>query len=195
MNNKTCIYGIKHHIIKKSTLCDHAVGIWLREYMIKKQKDGKAKFLTALLYLLAVVVSAFAFVMLMPFGFGSAVALIIAGAFYGAYRLSGNMNKEFEYIVTEDIIDVDVIVNKSKRKRLISFRLENVKVLGDINDASCNHYLSEGFDVVIDATSGRKDKKVYFAVFEKSNKTLVKMELTEGIVQSLYEISPSKIHI
>ena len=166
-----------------------------KEYMIKKQKDVGAKLFTVLMYVAASVISIIAFLLLMPIGFGSAVALIIAGAFYGAYRLSGNMNKEFEYIVTEDIIDVDVIVNKSKRKRLISFNLESVKVLADINDAQFKHYLNESFDTVIDATSGRKDKKVYFAIVEKTNKVLVKMELTESIVQGLYEISPSKIHI
>lgn len=166
-----------------------------KEYMIKKQKDAGAKLFTVLMYLVASVISIFAFIILMPIGFGSAVALIIAGAFYGAYRISGNMNKEFEYIVTEDIIDVDVIVNKSKRKRLVSFNLENVKVLASVDNAQFKHYLNEGFDSVIDATSGRKDKKVYFAVVEKTNKVLVKMELTESILQSLYEISPSKIHI
>ncbi len=166
-----------------------------KEYMIKKQKDVGAKLITVVLYLLASVISIIAFLMLMPVGFGSAVALIIAGAFYGAYRLSGNMNKEFEYIVTDDIIDVDVIVNKSKRKRLISFNLESVKVLSEINNPSCKHYLNESFDSVIDATSGRKDKKIYFAVVEKTNKVLVKMELTEAMLQALYEISPSKIHI
>ncbi len=166
-----------------------------REYMIKKQKDVGAKLITVILYFVAFVISVIAFFMLVPIGFGSAAALIIAGAFYGAYRLSGNTNKEFEYIVTEDIIDVDVIVNKSKRKRLISFNLESVKVLADVNNAQFKHYLNESFDSVIDATSGRKDKKVYFAVVEKTNKVLVKMELTESIVQGLYEISPSKIHI
>lgn len=166
-----------------------------REYMIKKQKDIGAKILTVLLYLVAAVISIIAFFALMPIGFGSAVALIIAGAFYGAYRLSGNMKKEFEYIVTEDIIDVDVIINKSKRKRLISFNLESVKVLADVNNAQFKHCLSESFDSVIDATSGRKDKKVYFAVVEKDSRVLVKMELTETIAQELYEISPSKIHI
>lgn len=166
-----------------------------REYMVKKQKDAGAIILTVLLYLAAAIISIFAFLILMPIGFGSAVALIIAGAFYGVYRLSGNTNKEFEYIVTEDIIDVDVIVNKSKRKRLISFNLESVKVLADINNTQHKHYLSENFDSVIDATSGRKDKKVYFAIVEKTNRVLVKMELTEAMLQGLYEISPSKIHI
>ncbi len=164
------------------------------EHMIKKEKSSNAGLLTFLVYFVAAVLSVLAFFTLMPFGMGSAVALIIAGLFYGAYRLLGSMKKEIEYIVTDDIIDIDIIVNRSKRSRIISFMLKEVSFIARVDDAEFGHFLTQKYDKVIDATSGRNDRKVYFTIVEKKEKTLIKMELTEKMIDGLKQISPSKIH-
>ena len=52
--------------------------------------------------------------------------LAIAGVFYGAYRLVALLNVEYEYILTNGEMDIDKIINRSSRKRQITFNLKDV---------------------------------------------------------------------
>lgn len=44
-----------------------------------------------------------------------------------AYHLTTQLNIEFEYILTNDEIDVDRIINKSKRERLATFKCHDIE--------------------------------------------------------------------
>ena len=42
------------------------------------------------------------------------------GAAFGAFKLAAKWNLEYEYSVTNGVLDVDKIINRSDRKRLVS---------------------------------------------------------------------------
>ena len=46
--------------------------------------------------------------------------------FWGAYKLYTMLNIEYEYIITNSTMDIDKIIAKSSRKRMISFDLSTV---------------------------------------------------------------------
>lgn len=166
-----------------------------KEYMIKKQKTAKESFLVVLGYLLATFVSFLLFGFGMRPPFGSMVFLLIVAVYYFTYIFTSRLNKEFEYIFTKDNIDIDVIMNKAKRKRLISFTLAQTEIIASLNDGNYNSLAKGSFDKTIDATSGKKDAHVYFAVVEKNGRTLVKFEPSYTILESLKKLARSKIHI
>ncbi|MBP5617654.1 MAG: hypothetical protein J6X61_00705 [Clostridia bacterium] len=61
-------------------------------------------------------------------GLFSFLAIIAAaGIIYGAWYLNGRLNLEFEYCITNGDFDVDVITNKSSRKRVTAFECKNVE--------------------------------------------------------------------
>lgn len=165
------------------------------EYMIKKNKTTKEIFLSLLLYIAAAILSGIGFVALTMVGLGSLALLLVCGLFYGAFKLSSKMNKEFEYICTEDTIDIDVIMNATSRKRLISFSIKEVELIASVNDENYKTRLNEQFEKVIDATTARKDANVYFAIVEKKGKTLVKFEPPHSILSNLHKYAPSKVRI
>ena len=166
-----------------------------KEYMIKKEKSAKEKLLSVLCYLAAAVLS----MIILPFSatppFGSFILLIVVGLFYFAHILSGRLNKEFEYIFTADNIDIDVIMNKSKRKRLITFTIAQIEIMASFRDATYNSIAKGQFDKVVDATSGKADANVYFVVVDKNGRTLVKFEPNYSVVESLNKVARSKVHI
>ena len=88
-----------------------------KEYLIKRNKNGKEKFLTLLLYLAATVLAVICFTLLM--GFGGIGLLLAVGVYFGAHKISARFNREYEYTITGDGVDIDVIYNKTSRKRLI----------------------------------------------------------------------------
>lgn len=53
--------------------------------------------------------------------------LIAAAAFFCAYYMCGQLNNEFEYIITNRDIDIDRIVNKKKRIRMASFACSDIE--------------------------------------------------------------------
>ena len=58
--------------------------------------------------------------------------LLIAAAGYGAYWLITSRNLEFEYSVTNGDLTIDRIINRQRRKRVISFDCKNVEAMGKI---------------------------------------------------------------
>lgn len=164
-----------------------------KEYLVARKKTPMEVFLSVLLYLAAFILAIVCITLLSAFG--GIGALLAVGCFYGAHILSTRFNKEFEYIETEDTVDIDIIYNRSRRKRLASFSVKNIEVLASVDDTQYNSRLKGQFDNVIDATTGRKDVDVYFVIFEKKGKTLVKFEPPYAFVERLSKYSPLKVHV
>ena len=165
-----------------------------KEFMVKKQKTGKDVLLGVLCYILATVVSLALFVILAKTPFGGISLLLIVGAFYAAHMYASRLNKEFEYICTDDTVDIDMIFNKSRRKRLISFTLGQTEVIASVKDERYNSQSKGSFDKVIDATSGANEN-VYFAIVEKNGRNLVKFEPSASVLEHLSQYARSKVHI
>ncbi len=53
--------------------------------------------------------------------------LLAAAAFFCAWYMCGQLNNEFEYIITNREIDIDRIVNKKKRMRMANFDCSDIE--------------------------------------------------------------------
>lgn len=164
-----------------------------KEYLIKRKKGGKEILLTVLLYAAALIL-AFLCMNFIP-SIGGIEALLAVGCLYGAYKLSSRFNREYEYVITDDCVDIDVIYNASNRKRLISFSIKDAEVLASVKDTNYNSLLKGEFKETIDATTLRADAEVYFAVVEKGGRKLVKFEPPHAALEALRKFAPSKVII
>ena len=91
------------------------------EQIIAIKKTGKAIAAIAGIWLLAFILC---FLLFMFISYLAVFAfLLIAGVLFGAYKLSTRFNIEYEYIVTNGTMDIDKIISKSSRKRVLSFEL------------------------------------------------------------------------
>ena len=164
-----------------------------KEYMVRRNLDIKNVLITLVAYIAAVVIGLIVFPYLAPLG---GIALLVAvGLVYLAYHFTSRLKKEFEYILTDDNLDVDVIMNKSRRKRLLSFTVAQLEMIASVNDAQYNNVLGGNFDKKIDATSRRKDADVYFAVVEKGGRTLLTFEPPKEMLEMMQKYARSKIHL
>lgn len=164
-----------------------------KEYMVRRNLDIKNVLITLVAYIAAVVIGLIVFPYLAPLG---GVALLVAvGLVYLAYHFTSRLKKEFEYILTDDNLDVDVIMNKSRRKRLLSFTVAQLEMIASVKDAQHNNVLGGNFDKKIDATSRRKDADVYFAIVEKGGRTLLTFEPPKEMLEMMQKYARSKIHL
>lgn len=163
------------------------------EYTIQRKRGAKETLLSILLYLAATLLSAALFIIFMRFA--QITLLVCFGLFYLAHRLSSKMNKEYEYIFTQDNVCIDVILNKARRKRLLSFDLADVEIIASVNDVNYKNELTRDYDRVIDATSGSQNANVYFAAISAETRILLKFEPTHSALKELFKYAPSKIKI
>lgn len=165
-----------------------------KEYLVKRKLGTAEILVTVLLYFGAFMLALCCLYYLRVLG--GAETLLAVGGFYLAYILAGRLKKEFEYIIVEDSVDIDVIFNASKRKNLISFSVKQIEVMAAINDENYNGRLKESFDKVIDASTWKKGAAVYFAILEhKGQKTIVKFEPSVSCLEYMKKYAPDKIHI
>ncbi len=61
--------------------------------------------------------------------------LVILGSAYGVYWLISSRNLEFEYSVTNGDLTVDKIINKRRRKRMVSFDVRDAEEMGKYDAA------------------------------------------------------------
>ena len=85
---------------------------------------------------LIALVLLFVAVFIMP-SLATIFLLLASGSAYLTYHLCGMYNVEYEYILTEGIIDIDRITNQKKRKRMITFKAADINGLGSVDRMPC----------------------------------------------------------
>ena len=133
------------------------------EQIISIKKTGKTVAALIGIWLAAFVVC---FLLFFTGFFGMLTFLLIAGVLYGAFKLSCLLNIEYEYIVTNGIMDIDKITNKSSRKRVLSFELQTVSRIEKYNPSLLNSVNSK--DVLI--ACNQDDKDAYLMVSSTEGK-------------------------
>lgn len=100
------------------------------EQIIKIKLTGKVKALiTAIIVFDALLVCVLLYLSL--FLAPTIMLLVVAGAIYGGYKLISLLSIEYEYIYTNGDLDVDKIVAKSNRKRMVSIKCSEVEKYGE----------------------------------------------------------------
>ena len=153
------------------------------EQIIPVKKNGKAAAAIIGIWLAAFIVC-FLLIMFMPF-LGTFSLLLAAGALFGAYKLCTRFNLEYEYIATNGTMDIDKIINKSSRKRILSFELATVSRIEKFNPAqlsgvnakelfiTCNQD-DPGAYLMVSATEGKGTSYLVFAPDERVRSAIVK---------------------
>ncbi len=96
--------------------------------------------------------------------FGTFGLFLLAGALYGAYILIAGMNVEYEYILTNGEIDIDKIIAKSRRKRLITV---NIREFSEFGLYDCEKKYGE-YKSTIMACTDIRDPQNHYAVLDHS---------------------------
>lgn len=180
------------------------------EQLVPKKKDLKDKCLIALIIVAAIVLTIVLGIITMSLSFqpqgqqpspvtsmaSSFGLLFIAGVWYGAYYLINSLSVEFEYIVTNSEIDIDKIMSKKRRKRLVTIDIKNASLMARTDDENNNSvYKNIPSDVkVLNFSAMSENGYTYFidcTIDEK--RTIVLWQPTSKIVDSLWKFNPKAV--
>lgn len=99
---------------------------------------------------------------------------------YGEWKLLGYFHKEYEYIITNGTVDVDRIIAKSTRSRIVSFECSDIIRAGKYSAA--NPPVTDASDKYI---CGNTENAYYFLVKKQSRKVLVVMSLNDKMLNAI----------
>ncbi|MCL2013946.1 MAG: DUF6106 family protein [Oscillospiraceae bacterium] len=127
--------------------------------------------------------------------FATFVALSSVGVLYGGYQLAISYNIEYEYIIINNEIDVDKIIARRRRKRILTTKITNWEKFGIYEKAKCDFPT----DTIVDACADSRAANNYCALFNhnKLGKTLLIFSPNEKMLENVqkYITSAMKIQI
>ena len=123
----------------------------------------------------------------------SLVPLLVAGIGYIAYMFIRNRNIEYEYIVTNGDLDIDMIIAQRKRKRIFSGACKDFEMIAKLTSGKYDHNYQNNKDRIV-AVSSMDSSDVYFISINKDGKkTLVFFEPHAKMVESFKKYIPLKV--
>mgnify|MGYP000845894750 CR=1 FL=1 len=153
------------------------------EQIVAKRKGAKEWAIIIGSLVLCVLLVLFAFPFLFAFLSILAAALVVALG-YGEWWLITSQNVEFEYSVTNGDIDIDQIIARRKRKRIVSVVGNKLEVLEPYNAAA---YASRPFDRKVMAAPSEQDEGLWCFTYrsKKSGHTLVVFQPERRVLDAL----------
>ncbi|MCL2357412.1 MAG: DUF6106 family protein [Defluviitaleaceae bacterium] len=162
-----------------------------KEQLVKRKKTAKDTAIKVCIVILVVLLAIPAIVYLQAFG-----VLAIFAMGFGAHFLIGFFNIEYEYIFTNGELDIDIIYNKSRRKRALTTNMKNVEIFAHINDENHAHTLNSAQEVR-DYSSGENGPDTYaFLAVHESKKVKIIIDPNEKMLKAFSTAIPRrKFHL
>lgn len=160
-----------------------------KEYLVKRKKKISDLAMQVGIVVLGLVLALLGFSFLGGF-LGSIVSIIVV---FGGYKLFLKIDKEYEYILTNNELDIDVIYSKQDRKRLYSLNMKKIDIMVSVQNKDYENQLKRQAKV-INASDGNLTKETYAILVPEDNgykKILITPD--EKFLDYLYKVAPSKV--
>lgn len=128
------------------------------EQLVKKQIKPKDIVKKGVILLIAFVAT-FIMVVLLPILSFMFLILFI----FLSYTILSTLRVEYEYILTNDNLDIDIIYNKNKRKNLFSNNIRDIEIMANINDTTNNEKFNN-LTTIKDFSSGNNNENTYIFI-------------------------------
>ncbi len=153
------------------------------EQIVAKRKEGKEGGIIVMTVVLGLVLL-FALTMLMMSSalLFSLIPFAWIGVIAGAWWIIIQQNIEFEYCITNGDVDIDVIISRRKRKRIVSVRGAKIEDAGRYRPEQWQNRKIDRF--VMTASSLKAENLRYFTYHSKKRgQTLVVFEPNERVAE------------
>ena len=124
-------------------------------------------------------------------------ALIMAAFYFGAWWISKKLCIEYEYIVTNDELDIDKIIARNTRKRMLTVSVKKFEEFGYADDNLLRKFKDGSVKVTLDASMGKGSINRCYAVFnnKQGNRMLLIFNPTSKMIDLFKIYNPKVINI
>lgn len=162
-----------------------------KEYLIKQKKSPKDVMAQTGLVVGAIVLCGLLFI----FGGDFIGPILIVGVLFGTVFLFNKCNREYEYILTNNELDIDVIYNRNARKRVMTIDMKKINVMASIKDERHTNELNRPGLKLINASDNTEEENTYAIITETEKNGLCKVLITpnDTLLDELYKQAPNKV--
>ena len=167
------------------------MGDVFNEQIVKRQGDFSDTLKRAGIVVLILVI------FFVSFAFIQAFAVFIgAAAVFGGFFLMSYLNVEYEYVYTNGELDIDIIYNRARRKRLFSIVVKDFEIMAHVDDKT-NMGAFGGAQETIHCHSGETGPNTYaFLATIKGKRTKVVFEPNDKMLKAISSTLPRrKLHL
>lgn len=165
------------------------MGDVFKEQLVAKKMSSKDKIQQTIIYSVAGLVMLTVFLFFGAFLGG--VTIVCLG--WGAHFLASKFKKEHEYILTNNELDIDVIYNKERRKRIISLDMKKIDVMASIKDEKHKSSLDRS-QKRINASDGMYTEQTYGILYPNNGElTTIYITPNAELLECLYKQAPHKV--
>jgi len=162
------------------------------EKLIKKKKTPKDIMISVGIIVVSLVVAVAVFFIVTPY-LGLMTLVLPIGILYLGINLEMRTNLEFEYLVTNDCLDIDKIVAQKKRIRIFSGSCKEFETVAKVSSTHYGYHVTNGAEVIF-AGSAMDAVDLYFiALSYQGRKTVVYFEPNARMLEYLKRFIPRKI--
>lgn len=156
------------------------------ELLVKRRATLGTKMKKAALIVLTLVL------IVVTLRFFPSALLLVAALMIGLdVFLFGRMNIEYEYVFYEGELQIDRIVNKASRKKIMAVDVKEVDVIAPTN---AQELLGYQHLKMKDYSTCQPENKTYeFVIKEGSDKVRVRFEPNEKMLNAMKNIAPRKV--
>ncbi len=160
------------------------------EHMVERKKTNKE----AAIRMGSVAAAIILTLMIILFLFGRIMGLevlIIFAVWYGVMAIFKRTDIEYEYILTNSTMDVDKIMSRKARKRLVTIDFKSIDECAPADKLEAPTGVT-----IMDCTGDFDDGGVYYVDFQKnSQRTRLYFQPNARILQNIKSVNPRQVTI
>ena len=163
------------------------------EYLVKKKKTLFDYTIIFLALFAGVTATISLLPMLLVQFYGMLAFLLLALVWFVIFKIISGRTIEFEYCITDNILDVDVITGQKKRKPLTSINIKEAEIIAPATVEFVNQFNRDGITAKIDATMGRNDIIDFFVLYNDENGRSCRLIFTpnQAVLDIIKRANPS----
>lgn len=165
------------------------MGDIFNEYLIKKLPTSSDYLKKAGIGVIAIIIMALGLMYTGPMVF-----LIIVAVGFGVFYVYKEFDIEYEYILTNDELDIDKIISRERRKHLLTVKITDFEILAPFTDEYKREYEQSSITKRIDVSSSPKSPKRKFAIYtDGDERVLLIFEPPQKMVDGIKVFIPLRV--
>lgn len=160
------------------------MGDFYTEQLVKKQTNMKDIVIKAVL--VAITIVSFLVMLMFPFGILAPVVMIVLDVI-----MFQRLKVEYEYLFVNGDLDIDKIMNKSRRKKMFSANVSDVELFAPVDAVELRQFQNAR---TYDFTSGTGQAKEYALIVSGQGELKkIVFEPNDMIVEGFFLMAPRKV--
>lgn len=164
------------------------MGEFFSEWIVKRKTPQNVKIIQTILVIVCVLSCA---LLAIPYVGVLVVALII----FLSYLYFKNNDVEWEYALVEKTMYIDMIMKKSKRKRMGEYDLTKTEVMAPEGSSYIKEYDNRNLKCTDFSSLITENKKYVLVIMDGNEMVKLVLEPNERMLKELRDIIPRQLHI